>query len=77
MYPRCVVSKEDIGAPGEGTRNDEFRDERLRGEQKCQIEARTGGMGGTDCDIPWVGEFPEDDGVEERGDMAVFGGIFE
>ena len=29
MYPRCVVSKEDIGVPGGGIRNDEFRDERL------------------------------------------------
>lgn len=41
MYPRCVVSKEDIGVPGGGIRNDEFRDERLW-NKKCQIGAKRG-----------------------------------
>jgi len=78
MYPQCVVSKKDIGVPGGGIRNDEFRDERLW--DKSVRLAQSGGWrggGSTDCDIPGVCQFPESDGVEERGDVLVFSGIFE
>lgn len=47
--------------------------------RKCQIETKewmdVGSI--TDGDIPWVGEFPERDGVEERCDVLVFGWMFE
>ena len=45
MYPRRAVSKEDIGVPGGGIRNDEFRDERLsdKSVRLAQSEGLEGG----------------------------------
>jgi len=34
-------------------------------------------MEGTDCNVPWLCPFPEDDGVEKGGDVLVFHWVFE